>query len=334
MTFDRPAVLALLLLILPLAVWWAVREDRRRRATLDAFGDERLLGKASALPDRRRQRARDGARVAALALALVALAGPQLGLAPNALARNGRDVLVLLDLSRSMNAVDVAPSRLADAKRLARRVVGASPGDRVGLIVFGGSAFLQLPLTPNQAAFRRFLDAASVADLGDPTTSLPAALATAVASFRHAGAPGYRAVLLLSDGETMSEHLAPPIAELRKEEIPVFAIGVGTLEGGRIPADSPEAPDVWHRDYIGREVVTRLVEEHLRRIARETGGAYARASDDAAVRALTGGLAGVATRPANARRDAEPAERFQWPLVLAVAALALEPVVGRTRGRR
>jgi Ca-activated chloride channel family protein len=334
MTFDRPSVLALLALLLPLALGWAVREDRRRRATLGAFGDARLLGHASALPDRWRQSARDGARVAALALALVALAGPQLGLAPNALARNGRDVLVVLDLSRSMNAVDVEPSRLAEAKRLALRVVGASPGDRVGLIVFGGSAFLQLPLTPNRAAFHRFLDAASVADLGDPTTSLPAALATAVAAFRHAGAPGHRAALVVSDGETMSDHLAPPIAELRKEEIPVFAVGVGTVEGGRIPADSAQAPDRWHRDHTGREVVTRLVDEHLRRVARETGGAYARASDDAAVHALARALAGVATRPMNARRDTEPAERFQWPLALAVAALALEPAVGRTRRRR
>jgi len=334
MSFDRPQLLALLALLLPLALWWAVRADRRRRAALDAFGDAGLLGRASALPDRRRQRARDGARVAALALALVALAGPQLGLAPNALARSGRDVLVVLDLSRSMNAVDVEPSRLAEAKRVAWRVVGASPGDRVGLVVFGGSAFLQLPLTPNRAAFRRFVEAASVADLGDPTTSLPAALSTAVAAFRHAGAPGYRAVLVLSDGETMSDHLAPPIAELRKEGIPVFAVGVGTPAGGRIPADSTEAPDRWHRDYIGREVVTRLVDEHLRRVARETGGAYARADDDAALRALARALAGVATRPIDARRDSEPAERFQWPLGLAVAALALEPVVGRTRRRR
>jgi Ca-activated chloride channel homolog len=334
MTFDRPALLALLALLLPLALWWVAREDRRRKARLDEFGDGRVLGRASALPDVRRRRARDWARVAALALALVALAGPQLGLAPNALARDGRDVLVALDLSRSMNAVDIEPSRLAEAKRVARRVVGVSPGDRVGLIVFGGSAFLQLPLTPNQAAFQRFLDAASVADLGDPTTSLPAALETAVAAFRHAGAPGSRAVLVVSDGETMSDHLAPPIAELRKEEIPVFAIGVGTVEGGRIPADSADAADRWHRDYIGREVVTRLVDEHLRRVARETGGAYARAGDDEAVRALTRALADVASRPTNARRDAEPAERFQWPLGLAVAALALEPVVGRARRRR
>ena len=334
MTFDRPAALALLALLLPLALWWVARADRRRRATLDAFGDPRLLARASAIPDRGRQRTRDLARVAALALALVALAGPQLGRAPNALARTGRDVLVVLDLSRSMSAVDVEPSRLAEAKRLARRVVGASPGDRVGLIVFGGSAFVQLPLTPDHAAFARFVDAARVDDLGDPTTSLPAALAAAVAAFRHAGAPGYRAVLVLSDGETMSDHLAPPIAELRAEEIPVFAVGVGTPEGGRIPADSGAAPDRWHRDYIGREVVTRLVDEHLRRVARETGGAYARAADDAAMRALTLALAGVATRPTTARRDSEPAERFQWPLGLAVAALALEPVVGRLRRRR
>ena len=334
MAFSQPLALALAALLLPVALWWMAREERRRRAALEEFGDPRLLSHSSALPPGGRRLRQDAARAAALLLVLVALAGPQLGLAPGALARDGRDVLVLLDLSRSMTAADVEPSRLAVAKRAAQRVVGASPGDRLGLVVFGGSAFLQLPLTQDHGAFRRFVEAASVADLGDPTTSLPAAFKTGLAAFRHAGAPGYRALLVLSDGETMSDDLAPALAELRREEIPVFAVGVGTADGARIPADSADAPERWHRDGIGRIVVSRLVEDHLRRVARETGGAYASASDDAQLRALTRALATVATRPVSARRATEPAERFQWPLGLAVAVLLLEPLAGRAAGRR
>ena len=91
--------------------------------------------------------------------------------------QSGRDVLVLLDLSRSMTVTDLSPSRLAVAKRAAWETVSAAPGDRVGLVVFGGSAFLQSPLTLDHAAFRLFLDAASTDDLGDTATDLGGAIA-------------------------------------------------------------------------------------------------------------------------------------------------------------
>ena len=116
--------------------------------------------------------------------------------------RTGRDLLVVLDLSRSMNAADVEQSRLAVAKQLVRDLLRATPGQRVGLVVFGGSAFLQLPLTGNYAAFQRFLDAASTDDLGDPATDLSNALLAANTAFEHDGERGYQTVLLVSDGES------------------------------------------------------------------------------------------------------------------------------------
>ena len=119
-----------------------------------------------------------------LGLGLLALARPQFGERPSSRAVSGRDVLVLLDLSRSMNAADAGPlhsgearlSRLAAAKQAVLESLASSPGDRVGLVVFGGSAFLQLPLTADHAAFRRFLDAASTDDLANPATDLSRAL--------------------------------------------------------------------------------------------------------------------------------------------------------------
>jgi Ca-activated chloride channel family protein len=128
-------------------------------------------------------------QLAALALGLVALARPQLGERQAALARAGRDVLLVLDLSRSMTVPDASPSRLAVAKAAAWETMSASPGDRVGLIVFGGSAFLQLPLTSDHAALKLFLDAASPDDLGDPATDIGTALATA-GGIRARGRPG------------------------------------------------------------------------------------------------------------------------------------------------
>lgn len=239
---------------------------------------------------------------------------------------------MLLDLSRSMNAADLRPSRLAAAKRIAAELAARSPGDRLGLVVFGGSGFLQLPLTPDHDAFRRFLEAASTGDLGDPSTDLSSALAAAAKAFEHEGAPGYRAAVLLSDGESEGDP-APALARLRREDIPVFAIGVGTPAGAPVPADSSEAPEPYHRDPIGRIVVSHLEETDLRRAASATLGAYARWDDRAAMAQLESRLARLDARPVTGSRATRRSERYQWPLGLALAALAVEPLVGLRRRR-
>jgi Ca-activated chloride channel family protein len=327
MTFAHPLLL-LLLLLLPAGTALALRAERRRQAALARFGDPALLGELSALPEPRRRLVRHSIRLAALGLLAVALARPQLGQRPALVARAGRDVLVLLDLSRSMNAADAAGgARLAAAKRTVDSLAAAQSGDRLGLIVFGGSAFLQLPLTGDHDAFRRFLDAGSTEDIGDPSTDLAAPLAAAARVFEHEGETGARAVLLLSDGEGGEDGLDVALARLKREGVPVFAIGVGTAQGGPVPADSSEAPEPYHRDHIGRVVISRLDESTLRRAADQTGGAYAAWDDAVGLRSLGETLARIDARPVDIRTARKPAERFQWPLGLAVVLLLLEGAV-------
>jgi Ca-activated chloride channel homolog len=336
LAFGSPAVLGLLVL-LPFAWWGLRRAQRRRGAQLEAFGDASLLAWSSALPVARRRFAGQAMHLVALALGLVALARPQVGERPAPLAHTGRDLLVLLDLSRSMNAAQLeaagAETRLAVAKRGIATVLASSPGDRVGLIVFGGSAFLQLPLTSNHAAFQRFLSAASTDDLGDPATSLSSALTAAATTFEHNGERGYQSVLLVSDGENGEGDLGPSLTRLRRAGIPVFAIGVGTTEGAPVPADSAEAPEQWHRDHIGRIVVSRLEESELRRAARETNGTYVRWSEGAAL-SMGAQLSQMQKRTISSREGTERVDRFQWPLGLALVALVFEPLLGVTVRRK
>lgn len=334
MTFGYPVVLALLLLVLPPAAWSLVRLDRRRTAELDHFGQPHLLARASTLPPTRRRLIHHLLRLGAIGLGVLALARPQLGERASSRASSGRDVLVLLDLSRSMNAADAESlgSRLALAKRAVADILAASPEDRVGLVIFGGSAFLQLPLTSDHAAFKRFLDAASTDDLADPATDLASALATAAATFEHEGERGYQSVLLVSDGESVEGDLGPAMTRLRRRGVSVFAVGVGSVEGAPVPADSTEAPERWHRDHIGRIVESRLEEGDLRRAARETNGAYVRWSAGAG-RELGAELARAGRRTLTSRGSTERADRFQWPLGLAILAFALEPLF-RSGARR
>jgi Ca-activated chloride channel family protein len=308
---------------------------RRRDAELRAFGEPEVLGRGSALLDQRTARQRVWLQAAALALGVIALARPQLGERPAELVRTGKDMLVVLDLSRSMTVTDVTPSRLAAAKEAVWEMVSASPGDRVGLIVFGGSAFLQLPLTSDHATFKLFLDAASPDDLGDPATDIGTALATAGKVFEHEGDRGHRAVLFVSDGESDEDDLQAATASLRSERIPVFSVGIGTPGGGAVPADSSEAPEKFHRDHIGRIAISRMDETELLEIAKLTGGAYARGSRAADRTALRTALAGVQVRSLATSQLTERADRFQWPLALAVAALLGDmALVARQRRRR
>lgn len=335
MTFGYPVILALLLAALPLGAWAVARYEHRRRAALESFGQPQVLARGSALAPERLRSLRHAVRLGAMALAILALARPQLGERPASLAQSGRDVLVLLDLSRSMNAADVGnggETRLEAAKRAALEVLSASPGDRAGLIVFGGSAFLQLPLTGNRPAFRRFLEAASTDDIADPSTDLSRALTTAATTFEHDGEQGYQAVLLLSDGESREADLAPVLRRLRTAGVPVFAVGLGSAGGAPIPADSTAAPERWHRDHIGRVVRSRLEEEDLRRAAQETNGAYTRWAANAGS-TVAAELERVEKRTLSSRTSPERADRFQWPLGLAVAVLVLDPLLGARRRR-
>lgn len=332
MSFAYPAVAASLVLVLPLAWWGMRRYASRRRAQLLEFGETGLLAETSIIPSGRVAVLRRYLVLAAMALCILALARPQFGERPASLAQTGRDVLVLLDLSRSMNAAEGDSSRLAIAKAAVLDVLAGSAGNRFGLVVFGGSAFLQLPLTADHAAFRRFLEAASTDDLANPATDLSRALSAAATTFEHEGERGFQTVLLVSDGESVEGDIGPALKRLRQGGVPVFAVGVGTADGAPIPADSSDAPEKWHRDHIGRIVESRLEEGDLRRAASETNGTYVRWTPGAGA-GLTAELAKLEERTMASRTSPERADRFQWPLGLAILMLAVEPIVTARRRR-
>jgi Ca-activated chloride channel family protein len=332
-TFAHPSLLLLLLLV-PAGALLMTRAERRRRAALARFGNPELLASLSTFPDSRRRVARHALRLMALACLILVAARPQAGERPALIGREGRDVFVLLDLSRSMNVADAGGTRLARAKQVLGELAAARPADRLGLIVFGGSAFLQLPLTTDHDAFRRFVDAGSTDDVGDPSTDLSAALAAAGTAFEHEGEPGSRAVLVVSDGESGEGDIGAGRAGLIREAVPVFAVGLGSAAGGPVPADSTEAPEPYHRDHIGRVVVSRLEEADLRQAAERTGGAYARWDDAAGMRAVDEALGRLERRPVAARRARKPGEQFQWPLAAAVLLLLAEQLVPLAPRRR
>lgn len=259
-----------------------------------------------------------------LALALLglatALARPRWGSATETVERRGLDLVFVLDTSLSMNAADVAPSRFWLAQSLVRRLVAAMPGHRVALIAAEGEGEVMAPLTVDGAVIDLVLDGLAPGTLALPGTRLAKALERAVALFPESGET-HRAIVVLSDGEDHGGELAAAAARIRETGATLFAIGVGSERGAPVPI--PGAPGTFKRDRRGEIVVSRLQPAVLQRLADATDGDYFAAAsasfDPAPVARRIGALGGRALESSTVT---SLEERFQWPLALAVAALA------------
>ena len=307
MSFATPWMLWLIVPVVALAIRGAVQRERRRRRAIAAFGDAQLIEPLSALPSRRRRVVVTTAGIAGVVLAMIALARPQSGTGERSVAGSGADVLFLLDLSRSMRSTDIVPSRLDAAKAAARAIATALPHDRVGLLVFAGDGFLQLPATVDRSTFEAFLSVASPADVPDPATNLEAAAGVASNVIR--GDSASTALVVLSDGEDNVGKLEGAIRALRSAHIRTFSVGVGTAAGA--PIDSGTA-------------TTRLMEDNLQDIARRTGGVYARWSGPTSMAPIVAGLSTMPPRPIVGAARTASLDRFQWPLALAFLLLLIQ----------
>lgn len=325
MRLDAPLWLVALVALVPLGVFVLARRERRRRADRARYGDPSLVARASALAPRGSRLAADVLAVVALTLVVVALARPQWGESRAAVARSSRDVLFVLDLSRSMNAADAYPSRLAAAKAAARAIADSLPHDRVGLEVFGGNAFLQLPLTTDHGIFSRFVDAVGTEDIPDPATDIEGALDLAATTMARDGGAGSHTVVLLTDGEATQGSMRDGARVLARAHVLLFAVGVGSTGGTTIPDTPVDARP--HRDWRGQIVISRLAESDLTETATLAGGRYARWTDPASVAPVVAAIRQLGSARTTSRERAALTDRFEWPVALALLALILESLL-------
>jgi len=227
-----------------------------------------------------------------------------------------------------MGALDVRPSRLAAAEILVRRLVQGMPGNRVGLVAVAGDGIVMAPLTLDAAVIDLLLDAVEPGSLPSQGTRLAQALERVPELFPP-GTERHRAAVLISDGEDHGGGLPDAVARLSAAGVVVHALGVGTPEGAPVPVpDRPDRPDQVRRRRDGSVVISRLREEVLDELARATGGVYLRATDPARnLRPILAALDEMDTRAHETAEVDSRAERFQWPLAVAAAALLLHLAV-------
>ena len=314
--FQQPWAL-LALLALPL-VWFAQRVGAasRRRAD-EAYGGSEALRLGRSLGRRRR---REWLLLGGLALLALAFARPTWGTENRAVSRQGIDVAIALDVSRSMTATDLEPTRAEAAAEALGDMLRAMRGDRVGLVTFGGSAFPRSPLSLDLEVIGQLVaQAQSEALLVRPGSDLAAALEEAITLLSIEDRAESQVIVLVSDGEHEGRALEFAIRRASDAGIPVFTVGAGTEEGAAIPSDSEGATTE----------STRLERDVLERIAAETGGSY-RSVEEAPGLAVE--FARLRSSELATGERAAPVDRFRWFVAGAVVLLALQALLGETAG--
>jgi Ca-activated chloride channel family protein len=260
-----------------------------------------------------------------LFLLFLAIMQPQWGKKEVMTQQEGRDLLIALDISRSMLAKDLSPTRLEFIKLKIKHLLQMLDFDRVGLILFSGSAFLQCPLTADHDAFLMFLDQVDVETIASGTTSIGAALSEAIEVFSHAERKN-KLVLLATDGEDFSVNLQQIKAKAEQEHILLFSLGVGTLDGAPIPIVDVKGNIEGHEvDDKGNIVLTKLNETLLRDISQDLGGNYFRVTyDDSDIDGLVHLIKRYEKEKFEERKISYYHDQYPWLLGVACVLLLLE----------
>lgn len=324
MRFAEPTYFALLIgvVMLGLFVFWAIS---RKRRLLNLFGDLPLLLKNAPYISFARQRTKAVLVLAGLALVCVALARLQFGTHMEKLQREGLDIVIALDLSNSMLARDIKPSRLEKAKQEIRSIIERLKGDRIGLVAFAGEAFIQCPLTLDYAAARMLLSVMDQNTVSEQGTSLESAINAARKAYSQQEKK-HKVLLLLTDGEDQEGHAVEAASDARKDGIRIYTVGIGSSAGEPIPVIDRKGEQVgFKKDRQGEVIVSRLDEATLQKIALETGGKYYHAT--AGELELDRIFEEISTME---KKDLEGTlvtrydDRYQWPLLLALFLVVAE----------
>lgn len=335
MSFARIEWLNALFLIPLLAVLFLVGARRRRKALVD-FSGERLAESLAPGRSWRKGLFKAALRTGAFALLVLALAGPQFGSQLVKIEREGIDLVIALDASLSMLAEDMKPNRLEMAKREIVDLVQGLKGDRVGVIVFAGDAFVLCPLTVDYDAALMLVQTADVGMVSEPGTALDKAIAKSLALFPEARETD-RVIILVTDGEG---HEGDPVAEAKKAAdrgVRIYTIGIGKPSGEIIPLRGTGGSiDGYKKDTSGETVLTRLDEATLEKIARATSGRYLPATREGLeLKVLYREISGMEKAAIEGEFMERKRERFPWFLAAAFVLLGIDLVtVAKSSPRR
>lgn len=332
--FANPEYLNALYLLIPLMVllYWVTQRLQERQ--LKSFASEKLQKVLTPLRSKGKGFVKFGMLSLAAVLLVIALANPQIGTKIEEVKQVGIDVFIILDVSLSMQAEDIKPSRLAKAKYDINKLIRKLRGDRIGLIVFSGAAYVQFPLTTDYAAANLFLNAVDVTTVPQPGTAIASAIKLAQNSFPvNAADNRNKAIVVITDGEDHEGNLKDVVENAVNHGIAVYAIGLGSSKGVPIPIYNDAGVKVGRKkDNQGNIVLTKLDETTLMEITSIGNGQYYRGStgDDALDRIYTD-LSNLEEGEYGAKKVTEYEDRFYYFLLPALLLLIIEFFISGNR---
>ena len=322
MTFGSPQYLYALLALPALMafVWWAFA---RRAALVQRIGDPALIERLSVAVNRGMRRRRLVLWFLGIALIILALARPQWGSDVQIVEHRGVQVMVALDISRSMLAQDLKPTRLDRAKLEISDLMSRLTGDEVGIVLFSGASFIQFPLTFDYATARTYLRNASPDAITRQGTVIAKAIETAMTGFSEERV-SQKIIVIMTDGEN---HEGDPIAAARQaaeDGAVIYTVGFGSPEGEPVPEYDGQGNVIGYReDDQGRVVITQLDEAALQQVAQAGGGKYFRAVERGAIAGLVDEIQSFQDESLQSEFNRTNIERFQIFLLAGVLSLVL-----------
>jgi len=307
-----------LLIIIPIVVLVFILLQLWKRSAQRKFADKQLLDRLSPEKSIFKPILKLAIWCLAIASLIVALVNPKIGTKLETIKREGVDIVFAVDVSKSMLAEDISPSRLDKAKRIVSEIINNLGSDRIGIIAYAGRAVPQLPITTDFSAAKMFLSNLNTNMLSSQGTAIDDAIRLAKTYYDDVEQTN-RVLVIISDGEDHTGGAGKIAEEATKEGIKTYTIGVGTARGGTIPIKRRGITESYKRDLQGEVVITKLNEKTLQEIALEGNGEYIDGSNtEATVEFITSRLNAMDKTEFEAKKFSEYQDQFQWFLGLAI----------------
>lgn len=334
MRFASPNILHLLWLLPFLAALMLMLLSRRRKL-MERFVSSNLLDEVVCNWSWRRDRNKAVVLILVFWISIVALARPQWGYQWQEVKRQGLDILLVIDTSKSMLTQDVKPNRLERTKLAVKDLIKKLKGDRIGLVAFAGDSFMMCPLTSDYGGFLLSLNDLDTAIISRGGTNVGGALEEALHGYDKTPAQ-FKAIILVTDGDNLEGDPLAVAKKAKENGIRIFCVGVGTQEGDLVRYQDDQGQAQFLKDEQGNFVKSRLNENLLQRIAYESGGAYVRSSgaEFGLDYIYEQHLSRLEKREIEDKMQKKYFERFQLPLTLAFVLLLFEAILSRRRQER
>ena len=264
---------------IPIIIFGIIFYENWKKRAYKLFGEKQLVSKLTSSYSNRKALTKHILTILIFTFLIIGLSNPKIGTKMEEVKREGVDLIIAIDLSNSMLAEDIKPNRLERSKQAISRLIDKLTGDRIGLVVFAGDAYIQLPITTDYAAAKLFLSTVNTNIMPNQGTEIGKAIDLGIKSFDMKNDQS-KAIIIITDGENHDENAIEKTKEAQKLGIFVHTLGMGLSKGGPIPIYNKSAIQIGYRkDNDGNTIVSKLNEELLQKIAIEGKGSYVRANN-------------------------------------------------------